>query len=228
MVAYIGIESLLNQDIESLVTDHSGVLLDDREAFHKANMMILKKYDKPLMTIEEWLGKTQIDGAKFLQSQGINEGKDFLNNMNKKCYEEVVRSGVKPVIYPDVKETLEFLDRRGITMSILSTHPQDNLISETKDYEILGFFTLVVGSSKDKTKDLTEICKKIGKKKTLYVDDSRWGVLAANNAKALATENGNNILTAGITTGYHPRNMLEEVNPDGILEAFSDLKPIFS
>jgi phosphoglycolate phosphatase-like HAD superfamily hydrolase len=225
MESHIGLENLMNQDIESLVTDYSGVLWDDRRAFYEANMKILKQYGKSTMTIEEWLGKTQINGAKFLQSQGIKENEDFLNNMNKKIYEETVRSGIRPVPYPDVKETLEFLDKKGITMSILSTHPQDNLVSEAKEYELLGYFNLIVGSSKDKTSDLKEICKKVGKKNVLYVDDSRWGVAAANKAKASA-EDGTNILTAGITTGYHPREMLEEAEPDGILEAFSELKLI--
>jgi phosphoglycolate phosphatase-like HAD superfamily hydrolase len=216
MNAQIGLETLRSQNIEKLVSDYSGVLQNDRRAFYEANMKILKHYDKPLMTMDEWLAKTQISAAKFAQSQGIDVEEDVLNNMNKKFYEEVVRSGIKPELYPDVKETLEFLKREGISMSILSTHPQENLMSEAKEYEILGYFTLVVGSSKDKTKDLKEICKKVGDN-ILYVDDSMWGVKAGKDA---------GVLTAGITTGYHPRSMLEQANPDYILEAFSDLKLI--
>jgi phosphoglycolate phosphatase-like HAD superfamily hydrolase len=216
MDTQIGLETLQDQNIESVVSDYSGVMQDDRDPFYEANMMILDHYDKPRMTKDEWLTKTQISAAKFAQSQGIDVEDDVLNNMNKKFYEEVVRSGKRPVLYPDVKETLEFLRREGINMSILSTHPQENLMSEVKEYEILGYFTLVVGSSKDKTKDLKEICEKVGDN-VLYVDDSMWGVIAGKRA---------NVLTAGITTGYHPRSMLEQAKPDYILEAFSDLKLI--
>jgi hypothetical protein len=50
-----------------------------------------------------------------------------------------------------------------------------------------------------------------------------WGVAAGNRAKVLT--NGN-VLTAGITTGYHTLEMLKQENPDFMLSKFSDLRSI--
>jgi phosphoglycolate phosphatase-like HAD superfamily hydrolase len=209
--------------IKIIVTDYSGVLQDDRLPFNKANNRLLNHYGKPAMSMEEWLPKTQISAAKFAQSQGIDEDEDILNDLNKRFYDEGVRNGIRPVLYPDVKETLKFLKGKGISLSILSTHPQENLLSETRGYGILDYFSLVVGSSKDKASDLKEICKKVGGP-VLYIDDSMWGVAAGNRAKALT--NGN-VLTAGITTGYHTMEMLEHEKPDLMLNSFSELRKYF-
>jgi phosphoglycolate phosphatase len=132
--------------------------------------------------------------------------------------DKVNSRGVVPRIYSDVQDVLSYLKERKIKMAVVSSHPTQNLLKEIKNYGLTQYFSSVVGSSKDKTKDLKQVSDgfKIDPHLGLHIEDTIWGLRAAKEA-------GFN--SAGVLTGYHSRERLCS-ETDIILETLSDLKKI--
>ena len=207
--------------IELLIFDWSGVISDDRRPVYEANMKILKQYGKPPMPFEEWLSKTTLSPVEFLRNCGIDETPEKLYSLYKTYYDEVIDSGMLPKIYPDVHDVFLFLKKRRKKLSVLSSHPADNLRKEVELYGLTKFLDLIVGSCRDKVRGLRSICKelKIKPEFALYIGDTVYDIRSAKKA---------GIRSAAVCTGYHSRERLEKENPDFLLGCLSDLKEIVS
>jgi len=207
--------------IKLLIFDWSGVISDDRRPVYEANMRILRDHNKPTMAFEEWLPRTTMTPIKFLASCGVNGNPDELFALYKKYYDEAVKSGIVPKIYPDVHNVLQNLKKMGKKLAVLSSHPADNLSKEAEDYNLRSFLDLISGNSKNKVRGLLAICEQLGEKPefTLYVGDMIYDIRAAKEA---------GVHPIGICTGYHTRERLENEKPEFLLENLSELKKITS
>jgi len=200
-----------------VVLDWSGTISDDRMPVYEANMAVLKKFGKPVLTFEEWLQESMIDAAELFWKYGVQGDRETLNKLYKQELESAHARGLTPTIYPDVRDTLEFLSNKKIKLAVVSSHPKENLLKEIKKYGLDKLLLLVIGDSKDKIADLKQIAHdlKIKPGFGLYIDDTVWGIRAAKKA---------GFKSAAILTGYHLKERLSAENPDIILEKLSDLK----
>lgn len=205
--------------IALVVLDWSGTISDDRRPVYEANMAVLKKFGKPVLTFEEWLQESMIDAAELFWKYGVQGDRETLNKLYKQELESAHARGLTPTIYPDVKDTLEFLSNKKIKLAVVSSHPKETLLKEIKKYGLSKLLLLVIGGSKDKVADLGRISDelKIEPDFCLYVDDTVWGIRAAKKA---------GFKSAAILTGYHLRERLSAEDPDIILEKLSDLKKL--
>lgn len=207
-----------------LVCDWSGVISDDRLPVYEANMRLLESYGMSRVSFEEWLQNTKARASDYLISQGVVEpkGPGYLEKLYKQTLDEVYRYGIQPRLYPGVLETLQQLHSRRIPVAIVSTHPQENLIEEARRYNLLPFLDnrLIFGGSKDKTQSLLSVCQILNAEPgtVLFVGDTIYDIEAGKRA---------GVRTAGITTGYHTREMLEGAGPNHILNSFSEVLSLF-
>lgn len=205
-----------------IIFDWSGTISDDRIPVYQANMLILKYFGREEVDFTRWLKEVGNSVLDFYRSVGIQKEWEDLLNLYDKFYDTVCINGVKPKIYPEVKETLRFLKKRGVRMGVLSTHHQKHVIAEAKEYGIDGFFEYIKGSSVNKSEDLRKICKRMKPKKqrALYVGDTAADIISAHKA---------GIHAAWVDHGYHKKEDIfsKNLSPEHLLADLSGLKYLY-
>lgn len=206
--------------IDIFCFDWSGVISDDRKPVYESNMRILEKYKKPRIPFEEWLLVTELTAPEFLQKFGVNGSHKTLHALYKKTLDEVIKDGIIPVVYPDVKDTFHHIKDKEKIIAILSSHPGENLRNEAENYGIINYIDLILTDSKDKVQGLIDISKKLNKSKEniLYTSDTIFDVRAAKEAGTYSAT-----FICEPQRGYHSKEMLLKEKPDFPLNDLTDL-----
>ena len=71
----------MKRNIKLIIFDWSGVISDDRKPVYKTDMRVLRRYKKPLLTLEQWLENPSLNAQEFFSSQGICGTQDELFNL---------------------------------------------------------------------------------------------------------------------------------------------------
>jgi len=209
--------------IELFIFDWSGVISDDRNPVYEVAVKILKENGLSSMSFQEFFSQSKLTAYEFLKSQGldINPQEAFL--LYKKHLDEVIDAGIKPSIYPDVRETLDYLKEKDKPLAVLSSHPLDNLFKEAEEYGIKDYFGLIIGGARDKVKGLTRIVTEkfnVSPENALYAGDTIYDGRAARDAGLkFAAISG----TEENQRGYHTKKQLESEPYDFILESLNEL-----
>ena len=207
--------------VKIVISDHSGVLSDDTQPVYEANMMLLRDYARDRISFEEWKQLSALTAAGFLRNCGIenvDERKTY--ERYKQYFRELVAKGMHPRKISGVDETLEYLVSKGMRLILLSSHPHVNLVAETANYEIQGFFELIIGDVTDKATSLADVCSRMefDRSTVLYVGDTVYDLQAARAAGVLA---------GAVSSGYHSYERLDAEKPDFMLEELSWLRGVF-
>jgi len=205
-------------NISTFILDWSGVISDDRRPVYEANMRLLEHYGKERLTFEEWLPRTTPSPREILANHGVTVDPEEIFEKYIKTLNQVRKAGIHPVPYPDVHRVLEALKSEGKKLIVVSTHPEEYLQDEAKEYGIEKYFTLIVGSSKDKAQAILAACKKLqivpSRKTAVYIGDTIYDIQAAKKAK---------VYSIGTTNGYHVKERLEKENPDKMIDKLIQL-----
>ena len=205
--------------IELFVFDWSGTISNDARPVYESNIRILEKYGKKKFSFEEWRSKSTASVVEIMQNEGIEEEPEIIRKLYHKFLNMVIEEGIRPFIYPDAKDVLGFLNSDGRILTVLSTHPRENLVREAESYDVAGFFDLIQGEAKDKAPALEEMCAKFGiqQSATLFTGDTIYDIRAAKKAR---------VVSAAVCTGYHTRERLEKENPCYVFENLADLSSV--
>lgn len=171
----------MKKDIKLVIFDWSGVISDDRKPVYEAMACVLRQCGKPVMPFEQWLETAMIDAPAFFISQGINKSREELFSLYEESFNKVIEPGLIPEIYPEAQDVLRYLKERGKKIAILSCHPVGNFEKEVERYNLISFFDLMRGGSKDKAKDLQNICREVGVKpeEALFIGDTIYDIRIA-------------------------------------------------
>lgn len=203
--------------INLFIFDWSGVISDDRQPVFQAYLLVRKDYNLPPISFDEWLHKVNLTIAVELEvNHGIKGDREGTLRLYAKHYADIVSSGIKPKVYPDVMETFNYLKDRRKKLAVVSAHPEGSLLKEAKEYGLAHFFDKITGSCTNKGAELPKVCERLGERKesSLYIDDTIYGIKSAKFA---------GVRSAGVSTGYHTRKMLEAEAPDFLLYSLSEL-----
>ncbi len=206
--------------IETIIFDWSGVISDDRQPVYEANMRILEANNIPRMEFTHFLEEAVGNAPRFLAQQGIEGTTEQLSTLYRTYFNQVVSSGITQKIYPDVKEVLEKLNNRRIRMAVLSSHPEENLIAESFEFQIQQHFELIVGSIIDKSQGLLNLIQRMKTYNAVYCGDTTHDVEAAKSQGILSAAISGN---GEIPRGYHSKSKLLSVNPDFLLNSLTEL-----
>jgi HAD superfamily hydrolase (TIGR01549 family) len=212
---------VLFKAFKAVVFDWSGTLSDDAALCCDARNIMMAKYGKPPITMNEFRNYyTMRDLVGFYREK---HGVHFASHeaMMREYEQALEKSKLKAKPFPRAKETLEALKKAGIRLFVLSAHPQRVLEREAKEYCFHDFFekTGFVGTVWNKTDTLKRIVaeNKLEKQKTLFVGDV---VLDVQSGKLAGVK------TCAATYGYHPREWLEKEKPDFVIDDVSELVKI--
>ena len=203
------------KDIKAIIFDWSGVISDDRKPVYEANKAVLDKYGVPHEDFKTWLLNAQGAPATQFASKGITTDSAILTEEYRISLEKSKQDGIHPVIYLDIVDIIEKLANIK-KLFVVSSHPEDHLRLEAQDYGIDKYFSLMLGSIKDKAIAIEGILKsiKISPSSAMYVGDMVFDIRAAKRA---------GVISVGVSTGYHTKEQLLQENPDILIESLSEL-----
>jgi phosphoglycolate phosphatase len=126
--------------------------------------------------------------------------------------------------YPGVIDILQYLQKKNLFISLLTTKNQDQAEKIIKHFDLQTCFDFIMGRRdgieyKPSAEPLLFICRELNAKpeETLLIGDSELDILCGKNANAL---------TCAVTYGYGTKENLKKQNPNYIISDLSELKEI--
>lgn len=211
--------------IKAIVFDVSGTILDDLYVVWKATSDAYEFFDfEGFKTIEEFKEKFRLPLPEFHQANGVPPA--LIKEMDGKFREFYPRYASHIKIFPEVKDVLAELKRRGILLGIASNIPSLFLREHLEKFEIESYFGAITGQEdcdeqKPSPKPILVTLEKLGVKpqEAIYVGDMEEDIIAGKGA---------NTYTVAISRdeSYHPRWRLKRQNPHYIISNLSELLAI--
>jgi len=214
------------RDVELIIYDLDGVLIDSTEAIAEAFEHTLREIgvefeEAKLMSLMGH-GLIRILGEVLPEE---HRGKEW--ELRERYIHHFQNSDTRLTrLLPDVEETLMRFKERGYRQSVATNKTS----SEAKRIlELLGVddvFDLVVGfldvpNAKPAPDMIFYTLERLGveKEHAVFVDDTAFGLRAGVEA---------GVNTVGILTGYHSREQLMEVQPDYVVDSMHELLQLLS
>jgi phosphoglycolate phosphatase len=214
------------RDVELIIYDLDGVLIDSTEAIveafeHTLNEIGVEYEEDKLMPL---MGHGLIHILEEVLPEE-HRGKEW--ELRERYIHHFQKSDTRLTkLLPDVEEALRRLKEIGYRQSVATNKTS----SEAKRIlELLGVddvFDLVVGfldvpKAKPAPDMIFYTLERLGveKEHAVFVDDTAFGLKAGVEA---------GVNTVGILTGYHSREQLMEVHPDYIVDSMHGLKRLLS
>lgn len=209
------------KDIDLFTFDWSGTVSDDRQPVFHANVALWEFYGLPKIKFEEWVTTHELTVDDWMAKRlpGLNTvgGRERVREQYRLNFNAVTQAGILPQAYPDAFATLAYLAHSGKRIAILSSHPQGNLEHEAERYNLTPYLNRIDGDCRDKNLGIRAILKSTGVNplRTAYFGDTTHDIKAAKSAE---------VMSVGLTTGYHTRDQLTKARPDLLLDRLSEIR----
>lgn len=205
--------------ISGIIFDFDGTLIDSYEPIAESLNRVRMAVDKPPLPLEEV--KAMVGhGLEHLIEKAVGPA-DIAGGVRlfRESYAAICQS--RTTILPQVRETVEELDRRGYQMAIATNKPSYFARDILRTLEIDHLFAEVLGPNDvERPKPDPEMLEIImsrlglGAEEVVYVGDMLLDIEAARNA---------GVSVYAVPTGSATREMLLGGRPDRLLHKFSDL-----
>jgi phosphoglycolate phosphatase len=205
--------------IRGIIFDFDGTLIDSYEAITESLNHVRQAFGRPALAMDEVKGMVGHGLERLIEAAiGKEQIEDGVRLFREK-YATLCESRTK--ILPQVRETLEELDRRTYPMAIATNKPSYFARDILKALEIEHLFAEVLGPNDvERPKPDPEMIEIImmrlglGTDEVLYVGDMPLDIEVARNA---------GISVYALPTGSASRDILLAGRPDRLLHKFSDL-----
>lgn len=193
--------------ITAVLFDWSGTISDDRRPVYEANKKMCDYWRVPCESFEEWLRNASMTPIDGFRKKGVTASGDEIYSLYRTYFQESLEAGVRPTVFPDAHETLSHLRTAGLTLGIVSSHPQVYLQQEARGYLIHPLVEILHGDARNKIDSLKDACLILGlaRSQTMYVCDTVYDIRSAREA---------GLITAGVSSGYHTHEALEAEKPE--------------
>ncbi len=176
-------------DVDYVVCDYSGMLVDDRKPVHEAHNLVMDMYGLPKVAFDDWISiAPRCVGAKDVYANmDIDEDLDEMVSNYSRFYEQT-RKRFPPVPNDGVLETLSYLKSSGKKLAVISAHPHDALVSELKQFGYYDYFSFVLGGVEDKRRHIVELSEKerVSLDRICYIGDTNKDIHSAMDAGVIA------------------------------------------
>lgn len=207
--------------IKHVCFDLDGTLVDSRDTILESTKAALDqlsinyKIDEDIFT--NMIGKHFVDIFEELKIE-VPDFEKFIT-IYKALYFEYMDSSY---LYPEVKETLQYLNEKQVKVSLLTTKVQEQAEKIIDHFYLRTSFDYLMGrrnglAHKPSPESLFYICDelKIKPAETLMVGDTELDIQCGISAGAK---------TCGVLYGYRTKEQLEKEKPDFIISRLDELK----
>lgn len=215
--------------IKHIIFDYNGTLTNDASIGHKACNHMLKFYNVPQITFEQFKKTFTTPWIKFYTSNKVKENKINIKKHQEEYQKIHIQLAKKELgLNKGVIETLEHLKQKGFSLSILSSRNIQDLTNELKNLKIIKFFDVIIGEdnicedgirAEKQTDKLIEKLNINNPSEIIYIGDTIPDIKIAQKY---------NFISGIITTGWQDKSLLIKENPDYIFENFIEIKLLFS
>lgn len=203
--------------ITAVLFDWSETISDDRRPVYEANKKMCEYWGVPKVeSFEEWAQGASMTPVGFFRDRGVTASGDEIYNVYRRCFQEVLTEGRKPTLIPGTLATLQQLHQRGISLAIVSSHPQIYLEPEAHEYGIFPLVEVLHGDAQNKVESITAVCQmmRLDRSRSMYMGDTIYDIRSAREA---------GLVTAGVSSGYHTHEALEAEKPDYLFTQLSQV-----
>jgi phosphoglycolate phosphatase len=218
----------MEKDIKLIIFDFDGTLADTRELIIKTNQEAMKAMNYPVRdeeAIRKTIGLPLEAGIRTLFPELTDEVIPAWCAMYRKVF-DVLKTQIVPILFPEVKETLECLYGRGYVLTVASSRHSSSLNAFLRDMGIAECFQYVLGAdnvakAKPDPEPVLQTMRDLGYKpsETLVVGDMPVDIFMGARAGAG---------TVGVTYGNSNRPELMQAGADYVLDHFSELKTVLN
>ena len=209
--------------ITHICFDLDGTLVDSSETILESTKAALDKlkisYSIPEEDFTNMIGMHFVDIFEELKID-VPDFEKFIS-IYKGLYFDFMDSSV---LYPEVSETLSFLNKKKIKVSLLTTKVQDQAEKIIYYFKLRSSFDFLMGrrdglAHKPSPEPLLVICKELQVEPahTLIVGDTELDVQCGKSAGSK---------TCGVLFGYRTKEQLEKEKPDFLISGLSELRKI--
>lgn len=207
--------------MKTILFDLDGTLVDSGPGITKCAQYALAYFgiDEPELSKLEFFVGPPLKNT-FMGHYGFPEKK--AEEAVEKYRERYHKVGIfECTLYPDVREVLESLKKKGFEIALASSKPETSCKQILEHFDILKYFDEVVGAEmhgpRNEKKDvLEEALHRLGKsaKECVLIGDTRFDAIGAEEI---------GMECIGITYGYGTEDELKRAGASAI---FSDLKEV--
>lgn len=190
--------------------------MDDRAPVYEANMQLLAKYLLPRVEMETWFhGPTGGNASRYLNEK---TGKPIveLYDEYRLILNEIREGSGPPEAYLGVPLLFERIAERGGTVTVISSHPEQNLQNEIRQANLSSHIAHAIGSVTNKVVAIQDECTRaeVDPSQAAYTGDMALDIQAAHGAGVMAV---------AIAEGYHPWATLEAEHPHILVDHLTEL-----
>ncbi len=183
-------------------------------------MAVFKNHGLERVRYDDWLLDGRGTAQEYLADKGAKGDPSSLFQEHVLAMDEVRKSGIRPTIYPDTEKFLKTIHESGRPIVIISSHPEEHLKMEAKEYQIDQYVEQFIGNAIDKAMEIKNVCKEYGvsEEAAVYIGDTINDIRAAKKA---------GVVSIGVATGYHAKEKLLREEPSLLMDSLSDLLVCF-
>lgn len=217
----------MEKDIKLIIFDFDGTLADTYELIIKTNQAAMEAMDYPVRdeeAIRATIGLPLEAGIRALYPDLPEEALPQWCATYRRIF-DVYKTQYLPVLFPEVKETLEWLRDKGFVLTVASSRQSVSLNAFLENLGVLPCFRYVLGAdnvsrAKPDPEPVLKTLRDLGYNagKTLVVGDMPVDIFMGARAGAK---------TVGVTYGNSNRAQLLEAGADFVLDHFSELQGLF-
>jgi phosphoglycolate phosphatase/pyrophosphatase PpaX len=209
--------------IKHICFDLDGTLVDSKDTILESTKAALNQLNIEYKISEDvfnnMIGKHFVDIFRELKID-VNDFEHFIS-IYKSLYFGFIDSSQ---LYKGVKETLDYLNKKQIKVSLLTTKVQEQAEKIIDHFQLNTSFDYIMGrrngiDHKPSPEPLLLICKelKVESAETLIIGDTELDIQCGKNAGAQ---------TCGVLFGYRSKKQIENENPDLIISRLDEIKNI--
>ena len=208
----------MNQEINTLLFDFDGTLLDTNELIIQTFLAVLDEHFPGQYGREEvlhFIGPSLEQTFMTIDPERVEELTKQYRSYNKTMHDELVEE------YDGVTETLRLLKARGLKMAIVSTKRSETIRHGLELMGVSEVFDVIVSldevkNPKPDPEPVLLALEQLGaaKEEALMIGDNSHDIEGGQNA---------GVRTAGVAWSAKGEEFLAQFNPDFMLQHISDL-----
>ena len=204
---------------QNWIFDWSGTLVDDLTMVLDATNYVLKFYDKPILTRQEFKERFRLPYIGFYEEVLPGIPLVELEDHFRAGFAQSAASGVTSPLLPYALDFLEFLRKRGIRMFILSSMDAQAFEEHAIELSVDHYFEASYAGILDKREQIHQLLEKheLSASETVFVGDMTHDVETAKHG---------GVASIALLTGYQSEQQLLSVEPDYLMTNLAEVREI--